>query len=251
MQADRSKRLLWHGARQQAFLSQAPRREAVSVRARVVSFFGFFKEHRAWAILIGLVNLVGIAYGFYYYREQFATTPTGWWWLVPDSPLAVLWAEAALLAYWVFRRKPGPLDALAFVGNVQVGLWTCYVLLAYEDAFHTLDLLQGEGGLTLNAVLWVGHFAMAALALIYVKGLRDLRATAPRAAWIAIGIAAAYYLLNDAVDYFGPDHNGTGCGLRPVTVPCNDQEPLLAAVTFGLTVGSLALLTWLTTPDRR
>lgn len=214
-----------------------------SAKERLVGFFGFFKEHRAWAAVIAVINLVGIAYGFYYYGEQFAVTPAWLWWLVPDSPLAVLWAELALAAYWLLptprRGRWLWLDALAFVGNVQVGLWTCYVLLAYEDHFGTLDFLQG-GDVTLNAVLWIGHFGMAVLALIFVKGLRQAQA------WSALGIAGAYYLLNDAVDYFGPDFVGRGCGMRPYTVPCDAaREPILAAVTFGLTLLSLALLAWL------
>jgi uncharacterized membrane protein YpjA len=218
-----------------------------SARDRFVDFFGFFKEHRAWAALIALVNLVGIAYGFYYYGQQFAATPPWLWWLVPDSPLAVLWAELALAAYWLLPRGRSArwlwLDALAFVGNVQVGLWTCYVLLAYEPHFHTLDFLQGEGPIHLNTVLWVGHFGMAALALIYVKGLREARA------WWAVGVAAAYYLLNDVVDYFGPDFLGNGCGMRPYTVPCiAGQEGTLAAVTFGLTLASTGALLWLMRP---
>lgn len=214
-----------------------------SPKAAFVGFFGSFKEHRAWAALIAAINLVGIAYGFYYYRAQFAVTPGWLWWLVPDSPLAVLWAELALAAYWFLprqRRRWLWLDAMAFVGNVQVGLWTCYVLLAYETQFHTLDFLQGEGPVSLNTVLLVGHFGMAVLGLIYVKGLRQAQA------WWALGVAAAYYLVNDIVDYFGPDHLGTGCGLRPYTVPCDAaKEPALTVVTFALTLGSLALLAWL------
>lgn len=208
---------------------------------RAMGFFGFFKEHKLAAALIAVVNLVGIAYGFYYYQLQFARTPVWLWWLVPDSPLAVLWAQLALAAYWFLPRGPRWLwlDALAFVGNMQVGLWTCYVLLAYEPAFHTLDFLDG-GPLHLNTVLWVGHAAMALLGLIFVKGLREAQA------WWAVGVAAAYYLVNDVVDYFGPDHLGTGCGTRPYTVPCEaSQEPVLAMVTFGLTLGSVGVLAWL------
>lgn len=219
------------------------RRRVPSAKSLVVTFFGVFKEHRAWAALIALINLVGIGYGFYYYGAQFAVTPLSLWWLVPDSPLAVLWAELALAAYWFLPRQRGRwlwLDALAFVGNVQVGLWTCYVLLAYEKSFHTLDFLQGEGPIALNSILLVGHLGMAVLGMIYVKGLREARA------WWAVGIAAAYYLLNDIVDYFGPDYFGGGCGLRPYTVPCIPaQEPALIAVTFGLTLGSVAVLAWL------
>lgn len=202
---------------------------------------GYFKEARAWAALIAIINLVGIAYGFYYYSDQFFVTPAWLWWLVPDSPLAVLWAELALAAYWLVpRERVGKwlwLDALAFIGNVQVGLWTCYVLLAYPG-FGTLDFLHG-GTIKLNTVLWVGHLGMAVLGLIFVKGLRDAKA------YWAVGVAAAYYILNDVVDYFGPDYVGRGCGMRPYTVPCNAQEPTLTVVTFGLTVAATAALVWL------
>ena len=212
----------------------------------VARFFGFFKAHPAWAGLIALVNLVGIAYGFYYYQRQFAVTPAWLWWLVPDSPLAVLWAQLALLSFWLLRRKAGVLDALAFIGNVQVGLWTCFVLLAYEDGFHTLDFLQGEGPVHLNSVLWVGHLGMAVLALVFLQGLRERASVDRRGAALAVALAAGYYLLQDAVDYFGPDYRGVGCGMRPYTVPCDGREPLLAAVTFGLTLAAAGALAWST-----
>ena len=220
------------------------------MRDRLVDLFGWFKEHRIWAAAIALVNLVGIAYGFYYYGDQFTITPAWLWGFVPDSPLAVLWAELALLAYWLVpaarRGRWLWLDALAFVGNVQVGLWTTYVLVAYEPAFHTLDFLQGEGPMDLNTILWVGHLGMAALGLIFVKGIRD---ATPAARWTAIGVAAASYVANDILDYFGPDFVGRGCGMRPFTVPCNAaQETTLTIVTFALTAGSVLALIWLTRP---
>lgn len=218
-----------------------------------IDFFGRFKTHRAWAAVIALVNLVGIVYGFYYYREQFATTPWYLWPFVPDSPLAVLWAELALLGAWVGRRVMA-LEALAFVGNVQVGLWTCYVLLAYAPSFGTLDFLSG-GPLSLNTILLVGHFGMAVLALIFLQGIRECRASPHgRRAEIGIGIALAYYLVNDALDYFGPDYNPRhlGCGLRPVTVPCQlgAPETTLTVVTFALTLAATGAL-WLATRPRR
>jgi len=138
-----------------------------------VEAFGYFKRNKWWALLIGVINLVGIVYGFYYYGQQFAVTPWYWWLFVPDSPLAVLWAELALVAYWIGKPQRW-LDALAFVGNVQVGLWTVYVLLAFAGDFHTLDFLNG-GPLALNTVLLVGHAGMAALALIFVEDLRKDR----------------------------------------------------------------------------
>lgn len=207
-----------------------------------VEAFGHFKKDKRWALVIGAINLVGIVYGFYYYTPQFARTPWWLWIFVPDSPLAVLWAELALAAFWLGRPQRW-LDALAFVGNVQVGLWTVYVLLAFAGDFHTLDFLNG-GGVDLNAVLLVGHAGMALLALIFVEGLRDAtRATRN----VAAGVALAYYLANDIVDYFGNawglDFLGHGCGMRPYTVPCRAaSEPALTAVTFALTLAAAGAL---------
>lgn len=215
-----------------------------------LAFFDLFKTRRALAVPIAVVNLVGIAYGFYYYLPQFQATPVYLWPFVPDSPLAVLWAELALLAWWL-GRKPGALDALAVVGNVQVGLWTVYVLLAYAQDGTTvlgtryLGMLFPRGELhVLNAVLLVAHAGMVLLALLFLHGLRERRRASPRAYGIALGVAAAYYLLNDLLDYFGPDHLGKGgCGIRPHTIPCDPVlEPVTTFVTFGLTaLGLLAL----------
>jgi uncharacterized membrane protein YpjA len=219
-----------------------------------VAWFGRFKVHPGWALLIALVNLVGIAYGFYYYAPQFAKTPVALWPFVPDSPLAVLWAEADLALYWVHRWRGGKgeprgvaaatLDALAFLGNVQVGLWTVYVLLAYADSFGTYRL-------TLNTILLAGHAGMAVLALVFAAGMRARFREAPRAQWTGLGLALAYYLVQDALDYFGPDYLGGGCGMRPHTVPCDaSMEPVLAAVTFGLTLLGAAALLALARPRR-
>ena len=238
-----------------------PRWRPVAVDASkpfTVAWFGRFKVHPGWAGLIAVVNLVGIAYGFYYYGPQFARTPVALWPFVPDSPLAVLWAELALLAYWVHRWRggageargilPATLDALAFIGNVQVGLWTVHVLLAYADSFGTLDFLQG-GGLELNTVLLVGHAGMAALALVFLSGMRTRFRTDPRAQWTGVALALAYYLAQDALDYFGPDFLGNGCGMRPHTVPCDPaMEGLLTAVTFGLTLLSAGFLVLVARP---
>lgn len=215
---------------------------------RPVAWLGRFKTTPAWALVIAAVNLLGIAYGFYYYLPQFRLTPAWLWPFVPDSPLAVLWAQLALAAYWL-KRPSRTLDALAFVGNVQVGLWTVYVLLAYEPAFHTLDFFQGEGPLDLNTVLLAAHAGMALLGLVFVQGLRDARARDARGTWIAVGVAAAYYLVQDALDYLGPDFLQTGCGIRPYTVPCDAAlELTLAIVTTSLT---LAIVAWLVLLVRR
>ncbi|MEA3202129.1 MAG: hypothetical protein QOE90_3557 [Thermoplasmata archaeon] len=214
---------------------------------------GWFKRTPGWARLIGAINLVGIVYGFYYYwrYQQFQQTPVALWIFVPDSPLAVLWAELALVAYWL-KRRPGWLDALAFVGNVQVGLWTCYVLVAYAPYMGTFDFSHG---VPLNLVLLGGHFGMAVLGLVFLQGLRDEGRLGRGRVLAALAIAATYYLVNDALDYFGPSfYPGTApCGMRPITVPCipGGPETGLTLVTFGLTLAGLAALAWVAWPRPR
>lgn len=198
----------------------------------------WFKDRPAARRAIVAIDLVGVAYGFLYYAQydQFALTPALLWPFVPDSPLAVLWALLALLALERDRRAPA-LDALAFVGNVQVGLWTAYVLTRHADAFRTFD------GVTLNGILLVAHLGMAAHALVFAHDLRNDWA-AHRRAWL--GVPLAYYVVNDVLDYFWTGvvyPENAGCpGIRPITIPCANDDVLLAAVTFALTLGSVALL---------
>jgi uncharacterized membrane protein YpjA len=219
----------------------------------LVEWLGGFKRHLGWAATIALTCVVGIAYGFWYYTPQFRVTPFAYWPFVPDSPLAVLWGLLALAGYWLTRarlretdapRWLDALDALAWVGNVQVGLWTVYVLVVYADSFGTYTL-------NLNTVLLAAHAGMVALGAIFLAGLRArVRADRRRLA-LPLGVAAGYYLINDALDYFGPDFRGRGCGLRPYTVPCDATlEPLLTGVTFGLTVVSLLVLAAVIWPAR-
>lgn len=230
---------------------------ALPATPRFLSFpwFAHFKVTPRWGLAVALVNLVGILYGFYYYLPQFEKTPPALWLFAPDSPLAVLWAELALGLYWLRRWRTGrreeapglggaTLDALAFVGNVQVGLWTVYVLVAYAGAFDTFTL-------NLNTVLLAGHAGMVLLGLLFVDGMRA-RARVRRGVQMAgIALAAAFYLVQDALDYFGPDYMGRGCGMRPHTVPCEPGlEAILAGVTFALTVASTLLLAWLVRPRR-
>jgi len=199
-------------------------------------FFHHFKADPRWRTLIMVINLGGIAYGFYYYLPQFLgsarfgidAVPLHLWIFVPDSPLAVLWAQLALLLY-TFGRRNDYVDALAVVANVKVGLWTAYVLLFYWDHFqiHTLNLNFW--------LLWL-HLGMVAQAFIF---LHDLRGAGARVA----GVILAWLLVNDFMDYAFPGYQSGGCeGLRPYTVPCTPDIGITAAVTVLLSLVSTAFL---------
>lgn len=201
----------------------------------VLERLGWFKRDPRARRAILAVNLVGIAYGFYYYGFQFEATNPLLWVFVPDSPLAVAYATAALALYEAGRRHD-VLDALAVVANVKVGLWTAFVLVYYVDHFRIFtDPLT-----SLNFWLFWGHLGMALEAGIF---LEDLRPLGPPG-WAGV---AGWFLLNDALDYGLVDPGYfPGCdGLRPATVPCvAGKEAVLTWVTVGLTALGLAVAWW-------
>lgn len=206
---------------------------------RTLAWFGRFRDTPAWRRLFLLVNAAGIAYGGVYYAFQFSITPWWHWWLVPDSPQAVLWASLALLLV-EFGRRSRILEALAFVGNVQVGLWTAFVLLYYgRVTWPRLDFF----------LFWL-HLGMVALGFVFVDRLRrDPR----RLVAVAVGVAAAFYAVNDVMDYWYTGFRFQGCaGLHPVSIhplrnPCAGLD-VVGVVTVGLTLLSVATLAALTLP---
>ncbi|MFB6069818.1 MAG: DUF1405 domain-containing protein [Halanaeroarchaeum sp.] len=139
----------------------------------------------AW--LVAAIDLLGTAFGFYYYRFQFAMTDPLALPLVPDSPLATLFAAGSLIAYELDREADW-LHALAFFGLLKLGLWTPYVQL----------FLNGRGDLALWLYLFLigSHLAMAAQGfVIHRYATFSVR---------AVAVAVLWYGLNDVVDYFVP-----------------------------------------------
>jgi uncharacterized membrane protein YpjA len=86
----------------------------------------------AWVIVA--VNLIGTAFGFWYYLPQFRLEPLITWPVIPDSPMATL-LIALSLALYKLDRSSEYLNVLAFFGCIKLGLWTPYVLTVFADAF--------------------------------------------------------------------------------------------------------------------
>ena len=139
----------------------------------------------AW--LIVAVNLAGTAFGFWYYRGQFAATNPLALPFVPDSPVATLFIALSLMAFKLDWDVDW-LHALAFVGLLKLGLWTPFVQV----------VINGQGGVDLwlyQFLIW-SHLAMALEAfLIHRYATFSVR---------AVAVAVGWYLLNDIVDYFVP-----------------------------------------------
>jgi uncharacterized membrane protein YpjA len=176
----------------------------------------------AW--LVVAVNLAGTAFGFYYYRFQFAYTPTAMWPFVPDSPMATLLVALAL-ASWKLGRTREWLVALAFFGNIVLGGWTVYVHLAFWEQFDYLWEPMRQ------FLIW-SHAAMVLQAFL----LHRIADFTPA----GVGVATLWYTVDTVVDYFVPVRGD----LHHTWIPAERSEPMfLGADALGVaTAGAVVLL---------
>ncbi|WP_049892635.1 DUF1405 domain-containing protein [Natronococcus jeotgali] len=168
----------------------------------------------AWVVVA--INLAGTAFGFWYYSAQFAATPTAMWPWVPDSPLATLLVALAIAAWKLGRELPW-LTALAFFGNVVLGLWTPYTLVVFHETY-----LAQTDFLMYQFLFW-SHLAMVVQAFVLHR-ITDFPV------W-GVAAALAWYGFNLTVDYFvpivGEPHH--------TTIPVPRDEPMfLGADALGL-----------------
>ena len=175
-----------------------------------------------WVIVA--INLVGTGAGFWYYAAQFSRTPLEMWVFVPDSPLATLLIAVAL-STWALGRTSDYLAALAFVGNIKLGLWTPYVLIVYADAFLEFTPVP------MYAILVTSHLGMVVQAFVLYR-ITDfpLKATA---------VATAWYTVDLLMDYFVPvvgDPTHT-------FVPYSDAAPFFTTSVLQVTAAGAVVLT--------
>ncbi len=167
----------------------------------------------AWVVVV--INLVGTAFGFYYYAFQFTVTPVVMWPFVPDSPMATLLAAAALAA-WKLGYPQEWLVALAFFGNIILGGWTVYVHLVFYEQFNYLWEPMRQ------FLIW-SHLAMVMQAFIFHR----IGAFSPA----AIGVAALWYGVDTMVDYFVPIRGA----LHHTYLPVAHSEPsILGGTALGV-----------------
>jgi len=188
--------------------------------------------HLAWPI--AAINLAGTAFGFWYYRFQFAAAAPIAWPLVPDSPMATLFIAASLIA-WRLDVDAEWLHTLAFFGCLKLGFWTPFVQLFVNG--------QGDLAAWLYWFLIVSHLAMTVQAFLIHRYARFTIG--------AILAATTWYWVNDVVDYFvrfaGDYHHtllraeATSDGYTHL-LPAHDLAAA-AAVTLTLLATVLAFLT--------
>ncbi len=175
----------------------------------------------AWPIVA--INLLGTAFGFYYYGGQLSRTPVEMWLFVPDSPMATLFIALAL-ASWKLGRPQQWLIALAFFGNVILGGWTVWVHLAFYEQFGYL-------GEPMRQFLIWSHAAMVLQAFF----LHRIGTFGTR----AIGIATLWYSIDTTVDYFVPVRGDLHHTVLPVA---RDEPMFLGADALGIAATGAVLL---------
>lgn len=200
----------------------------------------------AWVIVA--INLVGTAFGFWYYIPQFRLEPVLAWPVVPDSPTATLFIALSLALYKLGRPNEY-LNVLAFFGCIKLGLWTPYVLTVFHDAFLAtvaapppVAILLGQqlASDAMYAFLFVSHLGMAVQAfVIYRYSEFPSR---------AIVLAVSWYGVNDLVDYFVPIVGTPHHTLLPVEPIVNGtvqhvspEHEIAAAGAVTLTIVATAL----------
>ena len=190
-----------------------------------------------WPVVV--VNLVGTAFGFWYYGFHPFSEPTVTWQFAGEPTAMWLFVPLAFAA-WKLGRANEYLSALAFFGCWKLGLWTPVMLVAFADGF------LASTALPLYVFLVVSHLAMVVEGFV-IHRISDFPVR-------AVAVAAAWYGLNDVLDYFlpvvGTPHHTLLPGQRLVAAGAGFTHPsptheiaAATAVSLSLVATFLALAT--------
>lgn len=145
-------------------------------------------RHKAVLWIVGLINLAGTLYGYYWYEPQLATSKWYFYPFIPDSPTASLFLTI-IVFLWIFGRRSRLFEALAFVTLIKYGVWAVVM-----NALMLNELGTSNTYLTTMALmLMVSHGAMAFQALLF-SPLMTFRVK-------ELVLVAIWVVHNDVVDY--------------------------------------------------
>lgn len=145
-------------------------------------------RHKAVLWIVGLINLAGTLYGYYWYEPQLATSKWYFYPFIPDSPTASLFFTI-IVFLWIFGRRSRLFEALAFVTLIKYGVWAVVM-----NALMLNELGTSNAYLTTMALmLMVSHGAMAFQALLF-SPLMTFRVK-------ELVLVAIWGVHNDVVDY--------------------------------------------------
>ncbi|WP_445492214.1 DUF1405 domain-containing protein [Niallia sp. 03133] len=186
----------------------------------------FILSNRSFLVLLLVVNVLGTAYGYYWYRFQLEETPPIFLAFVPDSPTASLFFVIVLIAFlW---KKNWPLfESLAAITLFKYGIWAVVMNIL---VFLKLGMVEKEG-----LMLILSHGAMAMQGLLYAPFYRiKLK---------HVVIAAVWTLHNDIIDYV--------FFMMPSYKVLDQYMQQIGYFTFWLSVASIATIYYLTQKKNR
>ncbi|WP_139489143.1 DUF1405 domain-containing protein [Brevibacillus dissolubilis] len=174
---------------------------------------------KSWFLwILFVINLLGTIYGFYWYKEQLASTePAFLRVFVPDSPTGSGLFTLVLFTYIIGRSVP-VLEALASITNFKYGVWAVAVIIAgwsLGNEIHWQDIM-----------LMVSHTGMAVESALYARYYK--------LSWVPVGIAALWTLNNDFLDYVMYIHPWLPAELVPYTGVVGLCTVLLSLVSISL-----------------
>ena len=137
-----------------------------------------------WMMVLAIINFIGSAYGYYWYRDQLADNPLYLWPVIADSPVSTtLFAVALLLTLWGWRLPA--LQAVAVTTCIKYGIWAVALISHYWFYYQQINLLE--------VMLLLSHLGMVLQGLLFMRKL-----------YVSLGalILGGFWLfLNDAMDY--------------------------------------------------
>jgi uncharacterized membrane protein YpjA len=135
-----------------------------------------YGDKRILALII-IINIIGSAFGLYYYWDQLMMTPWYYWLFVPDCPLYTFLLVFALL-FIAMGRRYDTFNTITAVGLALYGTWTMTILPYFSEVFFS------PVNATMSCALWISHCGMAlesVLLLPYIK-------KAGFVSWITAGV---------------------------------------------------------------
>lgn len=148
-----------------------------------------------YLVAIMITNILGSAYGYYWYAGQLAATQVKLWPFVPDSPLSTTMFSVVLILSLLGRNSPF-FSALAYTGCIKYGLWAVIIISDYWIGGGPVEYKV--------AMLWVSHLGMAAQGAVYLRTINsqfNKHFSGPSLSGAAVAGVATWMVLNDFLDY--------------------------------------------------
>jgi len=144
-----------------------------------------------WKFLV-LLNLVGVAFGYFYYWSDLVSTAWYYWPWVAVSPNACLFMALFVYLYSIDYESSlvDFLGIMAFIGNFKYGLWTIVVVLSDFGGF--------AAAVSAEYYLFIvfTHF------LMFLQSFLVLDYAVFEKHYFVLGVF--WFFSNDFLDYTGP-----------------------------------------------